>query len=68
MTNDAGGTIYGGTFAGGVNNKNDRIYGGVFNGNATLTNVTGLHSITVASGAKIKEVNGMSADWDPYVS
>ena len=68
VTNDAGGTIYGGTFAGGVNNKNDRIYGGVFNGNATLTNVTGLHSITVASGAKIKEVNGMSADWDPTSS
>lgn len=67
VTNDAGGTIYGGTFAGGVNNKNDRIYGGVFNGNATLTNVTGLHSITVASGAKIKEVNGVSADWAPYV-
>ena len=67
VTNDAGGTIYGGTFAGGVNNKNDRIYGGVFNGNATLTNVTGLHSITVASGAKIKEVNGVSAKWDPHV-
>ena len=67
VTNDAGGTIYGGTFAGGVNNKNDRIYGGVFNGNATLTNVTGLHSITVASGAKIKEVNDVSADWAPYV-
>ncbi len=67
VTNDAGGTIYGGTFAGGVNNKNDRIYGGVFNGNATLTNVTGLHSITVASGAKIKEVNDVSAVWDPYV-
>ena len=67
VTNDAGGTIYGGTFAGGVNNKNDRIYGGVFNGNATLTNVTGLHSITVASGAKIKEVNGVFATWDPYV-
>ena len=67
VTNDAGGTIYGGTFAGGVNNENDRIYGGVFNGNATLTNVTGLHSITVASGAKIKEVNDVSAVWDPYV-
>ena len=67
VTNDAGGTIYGGTFAGGVNNKNDRIYGGVFNGNATLTNVTGLHSITVASGAKIEKVNDVSADWTPYV-
>ena len=50
-----------------MNNENDRIYGGVFNGNATLTNVTGLHSITVASGAKIKEVNDVSAVWDPYV-
>ena len=67
VTNEDGGTIYGGTFAGGVNNKNDRIYGGVFNGNATLTNVTGLHSITVASGAKIKEVNDVFAVWDPYV-
>ncbi|WP_302275049.1 beta strand repeat-containing protein [Faecalibacterium prausnitzii] len=67
VTNDAGGTIYGGTFAGGVNNKNDRIYGGVFNGNATLTNVTGLHSITVASGAKIEKVNDVPADWNPYV-
>ena len=67
VTNDAGGTIYGGTFAGGVNNKNDRIYGGVFNGNAALTNVTGLHSITVASNAKIEKVNGVSADWAPYV-
>lgn len=67
VTNDAGGTIYGGTFAGGVNNENDRIYGGVFNGNATLTNVTGLHSITVASGAKIEKVNGVPAEWAPYV-
>ena len=69
VTNDDGGTISGGTFAGGVNNKNDRIYGGVFNGNATLTNVTGLHSITwdaVSSKAKIVAVNDVSAVWDPY--
>lgn len=66
VTNNTGGEISGGTFAGSVTNTYV-IYGGVFNGNATLTNVTGLHSITVASGAKIKEVNGMSADWDPYV-
>ena len=60
--------ITGGTFKSSVTSKGyGRIFGGVFNGNATLTNVTGLHSITVASGAKIKEVNGMSADWDPYV-
>lgn len=63
---NSNGEITGGTFAGSVTNTYV-IYGGVFNGNATLTNVTGLHSITVASGAKIKEVNGMSADWDPYV-
>lgn len=62
------GMITGGTFKSSVTSKDHgRIFGGVFNGNATLTNVTGLHSITVASGAKIKEVNGMSADWDPYV-
>ena len=70
VTNDDGGTISGGTFAGGVNNKNDRIYGGVFNGNATLTNVTGLHSIKwddAYSGAEITKVNGVSAKWDPHV-
>ena len=62
------GMITGGTFKSSVTSKgHGRIFGGVFNGNATLTNVTGLHSITVASGAKIKEVNGMSADWEPYV-
>ena len=66
VENNTNGTISGGTFTYKVEN-NGIITGGVFNGNATLTNVTGLHSITVASGAKIKEVNGMSADWDPYV-
>ena len=65
---NSNGMITGGTFKSSVTSKgHGRIFGGVFNGNATLTNVTGLHSITVASGAKIKEVNGMSADWDPYV-
>ena len=65
---NSNGMITGGTFKSSVTSKGyGRIFGGVFNGNATLTNVTGLHSITVASGAKIKEVNGMSADWDPYV-
>ena len=62
------GMITGGTFKSSVTSKgHGRIFGGVFNGNATLTNVTGLHSITVASGAKIKEVNGVFATWDPYV-
>ena len=65
---NSNGMITGGTFKSSVTSKGyGRIFGGVFNGNATLTNVTSLHSITVASGAKIKEVNGMSADWDPYV-
>lgn len=72
VTNE--GTISGGTFAGGVNNKNNRIYGGVFNGIVTLTNVTGGHNITwdaASPDAKIKEVNGVpavwSTNWDPYV-
>ena len=65
--NDA--TIYGGIFAGGV--ENDwRIYGGVFNGKTGLNGVTGLLSITwdaAYPNAKITEVNGVSADWKPYV-
>lgn len=60
------GTISGGTFTYKVEN-NGIITGGVFNRNATLTNVTGVHSITVASNAKIEKVNGVSADWAPYV-
>ena len=64
------GTIHGGTFAGSVENKWN-IYGGVFNGNKNPTGITGYLSITVASGAKITEVNGVSLDgsavWDPYV-
>ena len=62
------GTITGGTFAGSVENKCD-IYGGVFNRNATLTDVTGGHSITwdaASSNAKIEKVNDVSADWKPY--
>lgn len=58
--------ITGGTFAGSVENK-WKIYGGVFNGKTGLDGVTDLHSITVASGAKIEKVNGVSADWNPYV-
>ena len=65
VTNNDG-TIYGGIFAGSVEN-NWRIYGGVFNGKTGLDGVTGLLSITVASGAKITEVNGVSADWKPCV-
>ena len=65
VTNDDG-TIYGGIFAGSVENK-WKIYGGVFNGKTGLDGVTNLHSITVASGAKIEKVNDVSAVWDPYV-
>ena len=61
-------TIFGGIFAGSVNNSEGcNIYGGVFNGKTGLDGVTVLISITVASGAKITEVNGVSADWKPYV-
>ena len=67
VTNE--GTITGGTFAGSVENKRD-IYGGVFNRNATLTDVTGGHNITwdaASPDAKIVEVNGVPAEWEPYV-
>ena len=67
--NGSGGTISGGTFAGSVENQGN-VTGGVFNGNATLTNVTGGHNITwdaASSNAKIEKVNGVSAEWDPYV-
>ena len=63
------GDITGGTFAGSVENKCD-IYGGVFNCNATLTDVPNGYSITwdkAYPNAKITEVNGVSAEWDPYV-
>lgn len=63
------GDITGGTFAGSVENKRD-IYGGVFNRNATLTDVPDGYSITwdkAYSGAEITEVNGVPAEWDPYV-
>ena len=67
--NGPGGTISGGTFAGSVENQGN-VTGGVFNGNATLTNVTGGHNITwdaASSNAKIEKVNGVSAEWAPYV-
>ena len=60
------GTINNGTFTYNVEN-NGIITGGVFNGNANLTGVTGGYNITVASNAKIEKVNGVSADWAPYV-
>ena len=68
VTNNDG-TIYGGIFAGSVENK-WKIYGGVFNGKTGLDGVTDLHSITwdaASSNAKIEKVNGVSADWAPYV-
>ena len=67
VENNAGGTISDGTFAGSVSNNGGTVNGGIFNGNTGLDGVTNLHSITVASGAKIEKVNGVSADWAPYV-
>ena len=67
VTNNAGGEISGGTFAGSVSNNGGTVNGGVFNGKTGLDGVTDLHSITVASNAKIEKVNGVSADWAPYV-
>ena len=67
--NGPGGTISGGTFAGSVENQGN-VTGGVFNGNATITGVRGLHSITwdtAYPNAKITKVNDVSADWKPYV-
>lgn len=63
------GYINNGTFAGNVTNSG-AVNGGVFNRNATLINVTGGHNITwdaAYSNAKIEKVNGVSADWAPYV-
>ena len=67
VENNTNGTISGGTFAGSVSNNGGTVNGGIFNGNTGLDGVTDLHSITVASGAKIEKVNGVSADWKPYV-
>ena len=60
-------TIENGTFAGSVSNNGGTVNGGIFNGNTGLDGVTDLHSITVASGAKIEKVNGVPAEWAPYV-
>ena len=57
------GTIFGGTFAGSVENQGS-VTGGVFNGNAKPTGVTGGYPITVdapSPDAKIKKVNDVSA-------
>ena len=64
------GTIENGTFAGSVSNNGGTVNGGIFNGNTGLDEVTDLHSITwdaASSNAKIEKVNGVSADWKPYV-
>ena len=67
VENNTNGTISGGTFAGSVSNNGGTVNGGVFNGKTGLDGVTDLHSITVASGAKIEKVNGVPAEWAPYV-
>ena len=67
VENNTNGTISGGTFAGSVSNNGGTVNGGVFNGKTGLDGVTDLHSITVASNAKIEKVNGVSAEWAPYV-
>ena len=67
VENNTNGTISDGTFAGSVSNNGGTVNGGIFNGNTGLDGVTNLHSITVASNAKIEKVNGVSADWAPYV-
>ena len=67
VENNTNGTISGGTFAGSVSNNGGTVNGGVFNGKTGLDGVTNLHSITVASGAKIEKVNGVPAEWGPYV-
>ena len=67
VENNTNGTISGGTFAGSVSNNGGTVNGGIFNGNTGLDEVTDLHSITVASGAKIEKVNGVPAEWAPYV-
>ena len=64
------GTITGGIFAAGLSEKHGNVTGGVFNGKTGLDGVTDLHSITwdaASSNAKIEKVNGVSADWAPYV-
>ena len=64
---NSNGEITGGTFAAGLSANHNTVTGGVFNGKTGLDGVTGVHSITVATGAKIEKVNGVSAKWDPHV-
>lgn len=70
VENGGRGTIFGGTFAGSVNNSyGGHIFGGVFNGHINVPGF-GVYPITVdtaSSKAEIKEVNGVSAVWEPYV-
>lgn len=70
VENGGNGTIFGGTFAGRVNNSyGGHIFGGVFNGHINVPGF-GVYPITVdtaSSKAEIKEVNGVSAVWEPYV-
>ena len=70
VENGGRGTIFGGTFAGRVNNSyGGHIFGGVFNGHINVPGF-GVYPITVdtaSSKAEIKEVNGVSAVWEPYV-
>ena len=70
VENNTNGTISGGTFAGSVSNNGGTVNGGVFNGKTGLDGVTDLHSITwdaASSNAKIEKVNGVPAEWAPYV-
>ena len=70
VENNTNGTISGGTFAGSVSNNGGTVNGGIFNGNTGLDGVTDLHSITwdaASSNAKIEKVNGVPAEWAPYV-
>ena len=70
VENGGNGKIFGGTFAGSVNNSyGGHIFGGVFNGHINVPGF-GVYPITVdtaSSKAEIKEVNGVSAVWEPYV-
>ena len=70
VENGGNGRIFGGTFAGRVNNSyGGHIFGGVFNGHINVPGF-GVYPITVdtaSSKAEIKEVNGVSAVWEPYV-
>lgn len=68
------GEITGGTFAAGLSANNGAVTGGVFNGDAYITGVTGGHFIKwdddyskANPNAKIEKVNGVSANWAPYV-